>query len=123
MLKKDDLIGKRANISQRSISLDKDRAQGMVKKRQIIHILWISVLPPPLSTSTKFSNIHTKEFFIDIRGHPPCPFPLFCYQKSINFFYFLLLNVFFLLIVIARYMLISNTYFTKKEPKKNAKSG
>ena len=36
--------------------------KGSKKKRQIIHILWIRVLPPSLSSSAKVNNIHTKEF-------------------------------------------------------------
>ena len=44
------------------------------KKKQIIHILLISVLhPPPLSTPAKVNNTHTKEFFIHISWHPPTP--------------------------------------------------
>ena len=39
---------------------------------QIIHILWIRVLPPPpLSTSAKVNNIHTKEFFYPHSVTPP----------------------------------------------------
>ena len=46
------------------------------KKRQIIHILWISVLPPPpLSTLAEVNNIHTKEFFYPHSVTPP-PSPL-----------------------------------------------
>ena len=42
------------------------------KNRQIIHILWISVLPPlPLSTSAEVNNIHTKEFFLSTFADPP----------------------------------------------------
>ena len=41
--------------------------KGSKKKRQIIHLWWISVLPPPpLSAWTEVNNIHTKDFFIHI---------------------------------------------------------
>ena len=46
--------------------------KGSQKKRQIINILWISVLPsPPLFTSAEVDNIHIKEFFIHIYPLPP----------------------------------------------------
>ena len=51
---------------------------GRVKKRQILHILWITVSPPspPICITAEVDNIHTKEFFTHIRGPPPPP-PLF----------------------------------------------
>ena len=73
------------------------------KKQQIIHILWISVLPslPPLTTLAKVNNIHTKEFFIHICGPPLPPLALSTFIKINNivfFFFFLTFLDFFSLL-------------------------
>ena len=58
--------------------------EGFQKKRQIIHILWIGVLPPPpLSTLAKVNNIHTKEFSSTFDDLPPRPLSTFIHINTI----------------------------------------
>ena len=60
----------------------------VLKKTQIILILWISVLPrPPLSTLAKVNNIHTKELFLSTFADPP-PRPLSTFISTTNIFSF-----------------------------------
>ena len=64
-------IETRKNLNSKLTVIERPWHEGRVpKKRQIIHILWISVLPFPLSTSEKFNNIHTKDFLSIFAGLP-----------------------------------------------------
>ena len=69
--------------------------EGFQKKRQIIHILWISVLlPPPLSTWAKVNNIHTKEFFYPHFLIPPPSALIHVYRYYFFFFLFSIYDFF-----------------------------
>ena len=80
------------------------------KKRQIILILWISVIaPPPLSTLAKVVNIQTKEFFNPLGFYPLLAILILKKNVFINYFNFFL--------IMDRYMLNMTKYVLKKHQK------